>query len=317
MTEEYTKNQVENQVKNQVEMKMSKKKRSKNKKTERIIFTAVLGIFLISSGLLAKTLYSYYRAEQAYSQLARQAVTVIPGDGNGFSGDGAAGDGRLSGLENTGEEDEEIVDLTRMLSIDFKLLQRQNPDIVAWLDVPGTNISYPVTKAQNNDYYLNHGANGQRSSSGSIFMDYRNLSDLSDDHTVLYGHNMRNGSMLGGLNKFRQQSFFLKRPYVDLYLPEGRRRFHIFACYEEKADESRFPVTFADEKEQTAYLDSCKRSSYYDTGVSPQAGQHTIMLTTCTGRGYTHRWVVQAVEEQAAGDQADEEQVVREQSTGE
>lgn len=81
------------------------------------------------------------------------------------------------------------------LQIDFDGLRKVNPDVIAWIDIPGAGISYPVLQGEDNSYYLTHLASGQFGISGSIFMDYHNRQDFSDQNTIIYGHNMKDDSM--------------------------------------------------------------------------------------------------------------------------
>lgn len=261
----------------------------------QILFTVVSVVFVISSAVLAKTLYEYRKAEAEYEEIAGQSVKVLPGTSYGVQ------EGQAEGGTND-QETEDVAgsgaDLDRILVIDFDGLKRENPDVTGWLDIPGTSISYPVVQAADNDYYLNHGIRKQRSGSGAIFMDSRNDAGLSDDNTILYGHNMRNGSMFGSLRKYRDSEYRASRPYVDYYTPGMRIRYAVYACYEEKADWEHFPVEFSDEAGQAAYCSAARKKSLYETGIEPEPGSHTMMLSTCTGNGYTRRWVIQAVEQE-------------------
>ena len=77
------------------------------------------------------------------------------------------------------------------LKIDFEGLQAVNPDVIAWIDIPGLSISYPVVQGTDNAYYLHHLFTGEYNSSGSIFADWHNQQDFTDPNTIVYGHNMK------------------------------------------------------------------------------------------------------------------------------
>ena len=264
------------------------------KKTYRVLFTLAAAIFLISSVYLVIILLDYRKAEEEYARIAGQSVKILPGSSYGEDGDANAGENQgtdPSGDGSAGETD-------RFLMVDFDELKKQNKEITGWIDIPGTDITYPVVQAADNAYYLNHGFNGQKSGSGAIFMDCRNAAGLSDDHTIIYGHNMRNGSMFGSLRKYRDSDYRDSHPYVDYYIPGLRIRYLIYACYEAEAVEENFPVSFVSDEERDAYVAAAERKSLYRTEIKPEPGSHTMMLSTCTGNGYTKRWVIQASEYQ-------------------
>lgn len=268
------------------------------KKTWKLLFIMVLAIFLFSSGFLVKTIYGYRKAEGEYEKIAYEAVKVIPGvlDETLADSGGSGQSAGSAGLEEADGAAASNVDLNRTLVIDFDSLKKKNPQILAWVDIPGTGISYPVVQAQDNEFYISHGINGQKSSSGAVFMDYRNKPDLSDANTILFGHNMRNGSMFAGLRQFKFQSYRNSRPYVDLYFPDGRVRFEIYSCYEESASGENFPTLFTGESDRNAFLSAAAARSLYKTDVVPEESVHTLMLATCTGKGYSHRLVVHAAQ---------------------
>lgn len=90
--------------------------------------------------------------------------------------------------------------------IDFDKLLKENNDVIAWIYIENTPINYPVLQSNDNMYYLNKMVNGYYNQCGSIFADYRNSSDFSDNNTIIYGHNMKNGSMFGSLLDFDCES---------------------------------------------------------------------------------------------------------------
>jgi len=87
-------------------------------------------------------------------------------------------------------------------------LQTKYPDIIGWLTIPNTRVDYPFAQSADNDFYLYRDLDANRSQAGTIFMDFRNNNDFSDFSTILFGHNMRNGSMFGTLQSFNNATFF-------------------------------------------------------------------------------------------------------------
>lgn len=119
--------------------------------------------------------------------------------------------------------------------IDFEKLQKINPDIYAWIQVPGTRIDYPVasvTGTEDEDYYLNHDFRKNYEFAGTIYSHNENARDFSDPVTVLYGHNMINGSMFAGINKFADGKFFENHDTVYIFTPEQLLTYRIISYYE-------------------------------------------------------------------------------------
>ena len=116
--------------------------------------------------------------------------------------------------------------------IDFKALGEINPDIYAWITIKDTNIDYPVAQREGDDtFYLHHDLYGDPKFAGCIYSEDKNAKDFSDPLTVLYGHNMRNGSMFQNLHKFRDPEFFDSHPEFYVYTADHRYTYRIFAAY--------------------------------------------------------------------------------------
>lgn len=114
--------------------------------------------------------------------------------------------------------------------VDFAALKKINKDIYAWINIPGTQVDYPVLQNDTNEFYLNRDVEKEWSPYGSIFSEKYNTKDFSDFNTLLYGHNMKNGRMFGSLKKFRDESFFKENRYINVYT-EGRvLKYEIFAA---------------------------------------------------------------------------------------
>ena len=124
-----------------------------------------------------------------------------------------------------------------LLEIDFESLQAQNPEVVAWLEFPALGLSYPIMHTDNNDYYLHHLWNGQYNASGSLFLAAENES-IDDLYTVVYGHNMADGSMFGLLNRYMEESFCKENgAYFRIYTPEAVWRYDIFTAAQVPKDD--------------------------------------------------------------------------------
>ena len=147
--------------------------------------------------------------------------------------------------------------------VDFAALQAINPDIVAWLRIPGV-LEYPVVRGEDNSYYLNHTVQKTYNIAGSIFLDYRNERDFSDSKNIIYGHNMKDGSMFQGLHKYENEQYLETHNKVYLYLPEGQTlTYSVIRCGYVNADSDTFwlgePVETRQLLLSTCGSDSSKR----------------------------------------------------------
>lgn len=114
------------------------------------------------------------------------------------------------------------------IPIDFAQLQAQNPDIYAWIQIDGTNINYPVAQsATDNEYYLNHTIEGQEGYPGSIYTENWNTKEFTDFNTVIYGHDMKDGSMFQNLHNYADASYMQQHPNVVIYTPEKKLTYQI------------------------------------------------------------------------------------------
>ncbi|ANU45521.1 class B sortase [Enterocloster clostridioformis] len=170
----------------------------------------VLGIFLVSAGLLCRSLYEYRKGEKEYGLLQRYAAKAP----------GREPESRSPYSLSAGEQEP-------MLAVDFEALKKLNPHIIAWIHIPGTPVSYPVTQGEDNSYYLNRTFSKAYNGAGCIFVDYRSSLPSEGGNTVLYGHNMKNGSMFGSLKRYWDNEYYREHSSFYLYTAEGE----IFLCH--------------------------------------------------------------------------------------
>lgn len=181
-----------------------------------------------------------------------------------------------------------------LTELDLDALRQVNAEVIGWLSIPGTSISYPLLQGADNDYYLSHTWKREDSAVGSIFMDFRNTPALEDFNTLIYGHRMRNESMFGILSGYQDQSFWEAAPSVYLVTQDGVSRYDIYAAYEVSVTERAYRLDLGTEEEKTDFIRFGLESSAIDTGLTPTAQDKILTLSTCTGRGHATRWIVQA-----------------------
>lgn len=179
-------------------------------------------------------------------------------------------------------------------NMDFTALREVNDDVLGWILVPGTVISYPLLQGNDNFYYLNHTWKKWTSVVGAIFMEHTNNPDLSDFNTIIYGHRMNNGSMFASLKYYKKQSYWSAHPYVYITDDNGSHRYEIFAAYEVSTAGDTYKLGFPTEQSKQNFIDYCLGQSVIDTGITPTVYDRILTLSTCTGNGHATRWVVQA-----------------------
>ena len=180
-------------------------------------------------------------------------------------------------------------------NMDFTALREVNSDVLGWIMIPGTPISYPLLQGEDNQYYLKHTWKKWSSAVGAIFLECQNSPDLSDFNTIVYGHRMNNGSMFASLKNYKKQSYWAAHPCVYITDDNGSHKYEIFAAYEVSTTGTTYQLGFSGDASKQAFIDYCLAQSVIDTGITPTVYDRVLTLSTCTGNGHATRWVVQAV----------------------
>ena len=166
-------------------------------------------------------------------------------------------------------------------TVDFTALREINPDIVAWIYIEGTNISYPIVQGEDNSYYLKHLFSGEWNASGCIFLDTRNDAGFTDQNSVLYGHNMRNGAMFSALESYKQQAFFDEHPAGLLVTPDRNYKIAFFSGYVASSQDDAWKTNFTDAEFET-WIERTVSRSCFSSETTPDAADHILTLSTCT-----------------------------------
>lgn len=178
--------------------------------------------------------------------------------------------------------------------VDFATLKEMNPDAIAWITMYGTDINYPVVQGEDNDYYLHHTFNGKENSAGAIFVDAAIEEGMEARNVIVYGHNMKNGSMFGTLSYYKNEDMVRNYPAFLVYTETGTYEYAIFAAYMTTALSDTYIYGFGSDESYANYIDRMKSQSLYDTGVEVSVNDKIITLSTCSGSTEDSRFVVQA-----------------------
>ena len=165
----------------------------------------------------------------------------------------------------------------------LKDLKKLNPDVKAWIQVPKTNIDYPVVQGQDDMEYINKNVYGEFELSGAIFLSCMNKDDFSDPYNLVYGHNMKNGGMFADVADFTNKEYFETHQKGKLYLTDATRKIRFFACMKVTAADAKIyhPDGYRKEnlKDLLDYIQA-NAVQYRDVNVADE--NSLIALSTCS-----------------------------------
>ena len=165
----------------------------------------------------------------------------------------------------------------------LKDLKKLNPDVKAWIQVPKTNIDYPVVQGQDDMEYINKNVYGEFELSGAIFLSCLNKDDFSDPYNLVYGHNMKNGGMFADVADFTNKEYFETHQKGKLYLTDATRKIRFFACMKVTAADAKIyhPDGYRKEnlKDLLDYIQA-NAVQYRDVNVADE--NSLIALSTCS-----------------------------------
>ena len=256
----------------------SEQPEKKKKKKGDVALTIALIVAVAVFGYAAFNLFHIYteykKGTDEYKEITEMAVTERDPD----STDG----------ENSDDPQPPI-------DVDFDTLRNVNTDVIGWIYMNAIpDISYPVVQGKDNDTYLHHTYEKTYNFAGTIFVDYENSNDFSDCNTIIYGHNMKNGSMFGHLKKYRSdQSLYDSDKYFWILTPEKNYRYEIISAYTTSVNSDTYTLFKGPGDEFEEYLKKIKGYSEIKTDDTELTIKDKIVtLSTCTGNSST-RFVVQ------------------------
>ena len=186
-------------------------------------------------------------------------------------------------------------------NLEFKKSQMTNYttehiDTFAWIKVPNTRIDYPVMQTTDNDFYLRHTPTGTYLESGSVFADFRNNPNLIKNfNTIMYGHNMKNGTMFNDVTKYLKEDFFLENPTIELYTTDGIYTYEVFAIYQARMDDDYIRTDFSTYEEFVEFAEKIEGRSMYSRGdIKFTKHDHILTLSTCTNVLQRDRYALHA-----------------------
>ena len=247
--------------------------RKKNKKYEKAILNLILYIILLSiliySGI---KIFKWYKDKTNNNKIAEQIKSTVIVE------------------EENGDE----------YTVDFNKLKEQNNETIAWLKVNNTNVEYPVVKGANNSFYLNHSFDKSNNSAGWIFADYRNKFDNTDKNIVIYGHNMRDGSMFGSMLNILNAKWYEneENTNITLYTENEKCMYKVFSVYKIENEDYYIKTEFKNDNDNEFedFIKTLKKRSIKDFNVDVSKDDNILTLSTCANNN-KYRVVLHAIKE--------------------
>ncbi len=245
-------------------------------KTIKTILRILIVIFVL---LLVFSLYKLlqYRneskkSEDLFKSYEEYVVQVTPQEGSEVQ----------PSSDETPEGETPVPTVTAApLKVDFTAMRERNSDVATWIYCDATRLNYPVMQSEDNSYYLRRMPDGTSNMAGSLFLDCRSSGDLSDLNSVIYGHNMKNGTMFSTLEKYKTQGYYEQHPVMYIILPEAKYRIELIAgCIVNSGD--AIYVLPPSEENITGVVNSIVQRSTFRSNVSAEEGDRFITLSTCS-----------------------------------
>ncbi|MDV4150139.1 class B sortase [Clostridium sp. AL.422] len=228
------------------------------RKTLILIF---LGIFIFSTYNLYKIFSEYKGNKEVYNDISEIVV----------------------------KEDKEV----KIKNDEYAALKEINEDYIFWINIPETNINYPVVRSENNEEYLYKNFKGEANSGGSIFLDSRNES-LEDENIIVHGHNMKDKSMFGTLSKLLSSDYLSNNKKIYIHLENKILEYEIFSVYVNNGDFNPYKTNFSTDEDFNEYINSVRRKSYQTLDYLEEGNKNILTLSTCTNATGEERTLVHA-----------------------
>ena len=235
-------------------------RRKKNKKYKKAILNLILYIILLSiliySGI---KIFKWYKDKTNNNKIVEQIKSTVIVEENNE-------DGNENGY-----------------TVDFNKLKEQNNETIAWLKINNTNVEYPVVKGTNNSFYLNHSFDKSKNSAGWIFADYKNKFDNTDKNIVIYGHNMRDGSMFGSMLNILDAKWYEneENTNITLYTENEKCIYKVFSIYKIESEDYYIKTEFSDDNNFEQFVNTIKKRSIKEFNTDVSKDDNILTVSTC------------------------------------
>lgn len=254
-----------------------------------LVFLAAAGVMVYSGFQIVTVLGDRHASSSANEALQEQAVVAVKPEEPKI----IINYKNRQGEKNAAEEPEETEPTaeTAPIRVNFDYLHGINEDVAGWIYCEDTPISYPFVQSPDNDYYLYRLLDGTQNPSGSLFLDFRNQFDMSDWNSVIYGHNMGDGTMFACLNEYKKQEYYEAHPVMYLLTPQKQYKVELVAGILSRADASFYDFPVPEEKREDV-VRGWLEDSTFETKAQIQPDDRFVTLSTCSYEFSDARYVV-------------------------
>ena len=251
-----------------------------------VVIILCIGVMGFSAYKLISTQLEYKKSRDEYASL--QDYIAQTGGRDEEIGTGT----QTNSATEASSVSEELQKNKCPITVDAQGLLEKNPDFVGWIYMEAVEVSYPVVQGRDNSYYLDHFPDGTSSVGGSIFADCACPSDFSGQNTILYGHNMRDGSMFALIDDYIDPAFCEAHPFFYLNTPTRNYRVDIFAGFTTDPESFVYTTAFGEESDFAAYLNTLRSLSDFSVPTELSSSDRILTLSTCTYSDLDVRYVL-------------------------
>lgn len=252
----------------------SRHSKKSNNKLKKIVLLLLIVVFVCGIGYTIYYLYNSYKDKKDNTNILDNVI--------------------VDDTPATEEKTEKMLELEE--------LQKENNEIIGWLEIEDTNINLPVCQTTDNDFYLTHNYKKEKSKGGSLFLD-KNFDLINgSSNYLIYGHRNTQGLMFEDLLKYSKEDFYNNHKTIKFTTNKDDSVYEIMSVfysrvyYKKEKDVFRYYnfVNANNEEEYNDFVNNCKKSSIYNTGVTANYGDQLLTLSTCEYSQEDGRFVVVA-----------------------
>ena len=235
----------------------------------KIINIILVAIIIVCLSIIGYKYYNYNKDDKLNSEIQdlQPVINEASDLDNNSSGENDGQDQSKEGNYVNSANEEEL----KSINSDYKM----------WIQIENTNINYPVVQGSDNDYYLKHNFRKESNISGTVFVESANDID-NDKNIILYGHNMRNGTMFNNITNYKEESFFNEDNKINIIMNNTFYEYEVFSVYVKNVSEVNLAIGFANEDEFINYAYNEAEESLYKKDVDFSAEDNLITLVTCS-----------------------------------